>query len=316
MIEDMNVAPLISVIVPIYNVAPYLRKCLDSLKKQTMREIEVICIDDGSTDGSGEIADEYASDEFPIFRVIHTDNRGLSAARNRGIEEALADWIMFVDSDDWADEWFCEIPWRAKEEYGADLVIFRGCRVTGHGRIKRSKKINRFKGVVGREAAIDVGGAAAWNKLYRKGLFDDTRYPEGHVYEELATTHKLIYKATRIIKIPHFLYYYRYRRGSISNSSIYVDDHLSMSKQRYNDLIEYGYPREKAYAQLLESALRYCGKAQSEESSHYQEALNIVKEGSSVHLNNKAKKKKCLFCFNKNLYRFVYKLAIYAKDAV
>ena len=86
----MNETPLISVIVPIYNVEKYVRKCLDSLRSQTMKQIEVICIDDGSTDKSGEIAEEYKNEEgWPRFRVIHTENRGLSAARNRGIDESV-----------------------------------------------------------------------------------------------------------------------------------------------------------------------------------------------------------------------------------
>lgn len=81
-------APLISVIVPVYNVEKYVRKCLDSLLNQTMKQIEVICIDDGSTDESGRIADEYENEVgWPRFRVIHTENRGLSVARNRGIDE-------------------------------------------------------------------------------------------------------------------------------------------------------------------------------------------------------------------------------------
>ena len=93
---DMN-DPLISVIVPIYNVEKYVRKCLDSLKNQTMKQIEVICIDDGSTDESGRIAEEYKNEDgWPRFRVIHTENRGLSAARNRGIDEAKSQWLMFV----------------------------------------------------------------------------------------------------------------------------------------------------------------------------------------------------------------------------
>lgn len=126
-IED----PLISVIVPIYNVEKYVRKCLESLKNQTMKEIEVICIDDGSTDRSGLIADEYESSEFPIFRVIHTENRGLSAARNRGLDEARAEWIMFVDSDDWVDKEFCRVPYENAIENKADMVIF------GVGTVKR-----------------------------------------------------------------------------------------------------------------------------------------------------------------------------------
>ena len=130
---------LFSVIVPIYNVASYVRKCLDSLKNQTMKEIEVICIDDGSTDESGRIADEYKSNNFPVFRVIHTDNRGLSAARNRGIDEARADWLMFVDSDDWVDERFCEIPYKAAIKNRADMVIFNHYIANEKGKPRRFK---------------------------------------------------------------------------------------------------------------------------------------------------------------------------------
>ena len=135
--ETLNAAaPLVSVIVPNYNVERYVRKCLDSLRGQTLREIEVICIDDGSTDESGRIVDEYAKEDERL-RVIHTENRGLSAARNRGIDEARADWLMFVDSDDWVDPDFCKVPYEAAIENQADLVIFAVCKVTRLGRVRK-----------------------------------------------------------------------------------------------------------------------------------------------------------------------------------
>ena len=148
--ESLNAAaPLISVIVPIYNVERYVRKCLDSLKGQTLKQIEVICIDDGSTDGSGKIADEYVSEEFPIFRVIHTENRGLSAARNRGIDESRADWLMFVDSDDWVDRDFCRVPYETAVRENADLVIFNGSNVKrGRKKRKTSGKGNFNQGIL------------------------------------------------------------------------------------------------------------------------------------------------------------------------
>ena len=100
--------PKVSVIVPSFNVKAYLPRCLDSLCCQTLAEIEIILIDDGSSDGSGEIADRYAQTDNR-FQVIHQENRGLSAARNRGIEAAQAYYLMFVDSDDWVDPDFCRI---------------------------------------------------------------------------------------------------------------------------------------------------------------------------------------------------------------
>ncbi len=156
--------PVISVVVPIYNVERYVRKCLNSLQNQTMKEIEVICIDDGSTDRSGAIADEFNNDcGWPIFRVIHTNNRGLSTARNRGIKEARADWLMFVDSDDWVSEDFCRIPYVTAIETKADLVIFRCFRVSMLGRIRKSKRPVKPKGIWDEITAHEYGGAGAWN---------------------------------------------------------------------------------------------------------------------------------------------------------
>ena len=116
--------PKVSVIVPIFNVKAYLPRCLDSLCCQTLTEIEIILIDDGSSDGSGEIADRYAQTDNR-FQVIHQENRGLSAARNRGIEAAQAYYLMFVDSDDWVDPDFCRIPYEIATDHGVELVIFR-----------------------------------------------------------------------------------------------------------------------------------------------------------------------------------------------
>lgn len=117
--------PLVSVIVPIYNVEKYIRRCLDSLKNQTMKQIEVIMINDGSTDESGRIAEDYVIDSWPQFRFIRYDmNRGLSAARNTGIDEARAEWIMFVDSDDWVEPEFCRVPYETVLNDNADMIIF------------------------------------------------------------------------------------------------------------------------------------------------------------------------------------------------
>ena len=111
---------MISVIVPVYNVKPYLRKCLDSIINQSYRDLEILIIDDGSTDGSGDICDEYRKDDR--IKVFHTENRGLSAARNLGLDSASGDWIGFVDSDDWIEPDMYEVLIRKGEETGADVV--------------------------------------------------------------------------------------------------------------------------------------------------------------------------------------------------
>ncbi len=112
---------MISVIVPVYNVEPYLAGCLDSILSQTYRDLEILLIDDGSTDRGGTICDEYAAKD-PRIRVFHTENRGLSAARNRGLDEAKGEYVGFVDSDDRIDPDMFEYLLEAAERTGADVT--------------------------------------------------------------------------------------------------------------------------------------------------------------------------------------------------
>lgn len=301
--------PLISVIVPIYNVEKYVRKCLESLKGQSLKQIEVICIDDGSTDESGRITDEYKSDDFPTIRVIHTENRGLSAARNRGLDEARADWIMFVDSDDWVSGDFCRIPYETAIEYESDLVIFDFFRTTESGRIKRHKNIETDLGLIDSEIAVDTG-VSSWNKLYKKELFQDIRFPDGCVCEDVGTTHKLVYKASRICRLNDVLYYYRFRKESICHSLLSEKDRLAMYRIRCNDLIGFGYPENKARAKVYGAALRSCGRATGRE---YYEAERILEDlnRTPAELSNTEKLMMTVWKLNKRLYRSAYKLFLW-----
>ncbi len=206
---------MISVIVPIFNVEVYLPKCLDSLAAQTSPDVEFILIDDGSTDKSGEIAETYAGADHRFF-VYHTQNHGLSAARNLGIEKACGEWLMFVDPDDYVTPDFCETPYQAALHENADLVIFKRSVVRGRGSAARGKGSD-VSGIVDAEMAIRYGGVAVWNRLYRRELFDAIRYPEGRVFEDIATTHKLIFTAKRILMLPDVLYYHISRKDSITH---------------------------------------------------------------------------------------------------
>lgn len=310
MVEDMEATPLISVIVPIYNVEKYTKKCLDSLKEQSLKQIEVICIDDGSTDASGRIADEYESDEFPIFRIIHTENHGLSAARNRGIDEARSQWLMFIDSDDWVDKDFCRIPHEAAIENQADLVIFETFHSTQMGWVKKKHRDNCRYGFVSQESVIDYGDTVPWNKLYRKSLFNDIRFPEGRVYEDIFTTHKLIYKADSIYRISKTLYYHRFRRGSISTSRSSRIDEYTAKRQQFKELVELGYPKEKARLRLQAAALAYCGHAATTNGKLYREAVGIVEsiKGVPDQFSNKQRMMLSVWRTNKELYRMIYGL--------
>ena len=207
---------MISVIVPIYNVEAYLPKCLDSLAGQTFPDVEFILIDDGSTDQCGEIAEDYAAAD-PRFCVYQTANHGLSAARNLGIEKARGKWLMFVDPDDYVTPDFLEKPYQAALREEADLVIFQWSVVGGRGSVAHGKE-SFGSGIVDAETAVRYGASYAWNKLYRRELFGAIRYPEGRVFEDVATTHKLIFAAERILMLSDVLYYHVHRKDSISHT--------------------------------------------------------------------------------------------------
>ena len=194
---------MVSVIVPIYNIEDYVKKCLDSLVAQTLKDVEFILIDDGSTDNSGRIADQYSSD--PRFHIFHTENRGLSAARNYGIDQSHGEYLMFVDGDDWVSPEFCRIPYETAIANKADLIIFQVNRIK-NGKTRNNKRAAKSirTGIVDNYTAIRCGGDVAWNKLYKRELFDGIRYPEGRVYEDIATTYKLAHIAKHIIILNNY----------------------------------------------------------------------------------------------------------------
>lgn len=265
--------PKISIIVPVYNVQEYLHICLRSLVGSVAHfhacrdfgeDIEIIVIDDGSTDRSGAIVDLYA-EQYEYFKVFHTDNHGLSAARNFGIEQSKGDYLMFVDSDDWVDSSFIEVPYRVAVSAAADMVIFQLYQVDSKGRVSKRPRFsapdNHRVHIIDHITAVDQGGVIAWNKLYKRNLFDSIRYPEGRVYEDIATTHKLIYEAGRIAIIDDRLIYNVYRSDSISHkrSSANKIDAILSALQRYDDLISMGYPEDKALTILQNTSLSSVG---------------------------------------------------------
>ncbi|MBQ6372862.1 MAG: glycosyltransferase family 2 protein [Clostridia bacterium] len=266
---------MISVIVPVFNVEPYLSRCLDSLLAQDLRDIEIIVVDDGSTDGSPAICDAYRDCDARI-RVFHTQNRGLSAARNLGIGNARGEWVMFVDSDDWVEPGFCQTPYRAAVESGADLVIFGFTVFKEDGRI--DTKGFRMEAPVPPQAAVEFGINAAWNKLYRRALFDGIRYPEGRLFEDALTTYRLVYRAHRIAALDAPLYNYKKRQKSISTT---CDERSCREKllaafERYDGLLSLGYPPEKLERGLLFDALHYLMRTEPDGTALYARAGGIV----------------------------------------
>ena len=226
--------PLISVIVPVYQVEPCLRRCLDSIIKQSCTNLEILLIDDGSPDRSGDICDEYAAKDQRII-VIHQENRGLSAARNAGLDLATGDFILFVDSDDWIEPSACESLLKNALDLRVDLVIFGFRMVSPDGRGRsyavqdpgiKEKAFVMEQLVRHRMNVYD----AVWNKCYKRSLFDGIRFPEGREFEDLATLYRLIHAANRIYMSPAVLYHYIQRERSITTKPYGYQSHLDHMK--------------------------------------------------------------------------------------
>lgn len=208
---------MISVIVPVYNVKPYLRKCLDSIVNQIFRDLEILIIDDGSTDGSGEICDEYRKDER--VKVFHTGNQGLSAARNLGLDNATGDWIGFVDSDDWIEPDMYEMLIKKAEETEADVVE---CGLFLEYPRKTEERLRPNAILSGMEAIrLLIQGKisnAVWNKLWKRKCFDYIRFPVGRVFEEYATTYRVYATIDKVCTINTLKYHYLQRKDSLAKT--------------------------------------------------------------------------------------------------
>ena len=295
---------MISVIVPIYNTEKYLPKCLDSLVSQTFHDVEFILVDDGSTDNSGAIIDQYTD---PRFRIFHTENHGLSSARNFGIEKARGEWLMFVDSDDWVDSGFCEIPYQAAVHDDSDLIIFRSY-VLKNGRVSGGEP-STTKEIIDHEKALRYGSAAVWNKLYKRELFDGIRFPEGYVFEDVATTHKILMKAKRIVMIPNVLYYYMHRRDSLSHCRSVKNrrDGFIAALERAKDLEAFGCAEDMYDPLLLSYAVTFLVVADPSEEQLYRKAGRIADsvKGIPSYLTWKKKVLLMIWKTNKPLFHLI-----------
>ncbi len=250
---------LVSVIVPIYKVEKYIRKCLDSILNQSYENLEIILVDDGSPDNCGSICDEYGAKDSRI-RVIHKENGGLSSARNAALDICKGDWIICVDSDDYICPDMVEKLVKAAHDYDADLVISSHFEEKG-GKLNITDRIMDKPQIMDREAALkklvedDDIKNYAWGKLYRASHFEGVRYPEGRNYEDIPTTYRLFDKAKKIVKIPEFLYVYYIRDDSISFTTSKVSWHKGCHESclGYEERAEYF--KNKGYSELYELAM-------------------------------------------------------------
>jgi len=232
----------VSLIILVYNAENYLRKCLDSAIAQTLRDIEIIIVNDGSTDSSISIIREYEEKEKRI-KVINQQNGGIGTARNFGLNVASGDFIGFLDSDDWIDTSFLEKLYLAAIEQNADIATCNSAFVVeGSDRLPAKKRSKKFI-LTSAEALKKIIGESgirsyACNKIYRRTLFtmNNISYPTNvKCYEDMATTFKLIYYSTRVVMFTETLYYYLQREGSITKKikvSLVFDNIIALSLMR------------------------------------------------------------------------------------
>lgn len=214
---------LISVVIPVYNVERYLQRCLNSVVSQTYKNLEIILVDDGSTDLSGKICDEWASKDNRIV-VIHKTNGGLSSARNTGLDVAKGRYIAFVDSDDYINPEMYEIMVKLLKKSNSQIACCGRKRVGNSGGYFQNTLEKPM--VISGEEAIDrllchAGiDEAAWDKLYVGDLFLDKRYPIGELNEDIVLTTKLLGECSSVIHVGAALYNYCCNDGSITNSGL------------------------------------------------------------------------------------------------
>lgn len=226
--------PLITIIIPVYNVEKYIKKCIDSVITQTCSQIEIILVDDGSTDLSGDICDLYEKKDRRI-KVVHKKNGGLSDARNAGLDISSGEYIVFLDSDDFISEYFIEIVVDVLEKEAADLVVLESSVSFYDGDIvplAASQHDYEYSNINTKKALelmlYQRIATGAQFKICRRSLYKNIRFPKGYLYEDVATTYKLFFVAIKVCLIRAKLYAYRERKSSITHQKFNARSYMAL----------------------------------------------------------------------------------------
>ena len=274
---------LISVIVPIYKVEKYLKKCIDSIITQTYKNLEIILVDDGSPDNCGKICDEYAKQDNRI-KVIHKENGGLSDARNKGIDISSGKYLTFVDSDDFIHPECCEKMLKNMGE--SQILQVSMCSVTP----LRTININRISdkiNIYGMQEIINIYYGEkkiitpmACGKLYKRELFSHIRFPKGRIFEDASVVHKILENCNQISLIPDSLYYWRENKNSIThifNRQFYVDSIKMCQEQAEYYLKKNPQLGKKLYKSLFENYIQICVEIFATKHSAKVDILTMLK---------------------------------------
>ena len=251
----------ISVIVPVYKVELYLRRCVDSILNQSYPEFDLILVDDGSPDNCSAICDDYAAKDDRVH-VIHQKNGGLSAARNSGIDWAIANsdsgWLTFIDSDDWVHRDYLKTLYQQVQKTDAQISMC-GFRPTEEELEDGPIQSGTFVSIDAQQAYTDHYEMCmtACCKLIPKTFFAGIRFPEGKLHEDAFITHRLIFQAERVVVVDQSLYYYFYNPDSITRATWKENrlDGLEAHEQRLKFLRETG--REACYRKELEKTIEF-----------------------------------------------------------
>ena len=235
--------PKISVIIPVYNVEKYLSRCLDSIINQTLSDIEIICINDGSSDNSAEILELYSKNDNRI-KIITQENKGLSIARNTGLSEAKGEYVSFIDSDDWISPNFFEKLYTSAVKFDADIAA-AGIVCVRKG--KWNKLVNYDDEIVTQDFAKKLDlceipwHCFVWNKIYRRENLK-TKFEDGRIYEDMLFTPVALFNSNRLVTVPNASYYYFRHKNSIvkSKTKKSKDDFIYAKNKMRQFLIDCG----------------------------------------------------------------------------
>ncbi|MGI0530116.1 glycosyltransferase family 2 protein [Treponema socranskii] len=322
--------PLISIIVPVYKVEQYLSKCVDSILNQTYKNLEIILVDDGSPDSCPKICDDYAKIDSRII-VLHKVNAGLSAARNSGLTISRGDYISFIDSDDWVSSDFIEKLYFRIVNDKSDFVMCNFEQVDELGR-----KVNNFKQISLTEKRIldfqefwDVFkehtavNIVAWNKLYKKEIFSDLKYPEGHIHEDVFIMPLIMEKVTKVSQEPSTLYYYL-KRGNSIVGTLKKEFNFDADKFLAESKICFYFSKKKLFSlcamQMLNTVIDSTMGFKKLKTSEADKTIfyNVRERLKHVYKNNKIEFKRegekfnvymQLFYCNVSLFYFVYTIS-------
>lgn len=317
---------LISVIIPVFNVEKYLERCIKSIINQTYKNLEILLINDGSTDKSIEICNRYLEIDNRIV-LLNKENGGLSSARNLGIDKAKGEYISFVDSDDFIHELMYETLVSNLEKNDCDISIIESLDVIEDKDFIFELKNNNNSIVYSKEESIanylDGKFIPAWGKLYRKELFESIRFPIGILNEDEAIMIRVFDSCTRNIVYQDIkLYFYLKRKsGSITSTKKNLKNNIDWINNSYSNLIyiKNNYPKlirkgeARYYNSIVAMLIRLVDLNSSEFNSEMYKYKRLLRVNNNKILRNsevtlKFKIKCCLMTLNINIYKFIRKI--------